>query len=151
LNYNLYGHGVVGGSEEVKLTLGQTGHLIFAEASRRLMWEVFVGARFLDRESFLTVRPNNGNIPPIPTDVGIHTTLKALGLRILRDTRPNDFYPTAGDLTKKRIWSHPIGPSHKYSRQMPYRVVADPFATGAVNGGAVSCAAAATVADNQCR
>jgi outer membrane protein assembly factor BamA len=46
--------------------------------------------------SFITVRPNNVLNFPIPPDVGLHTTLRSVGARLTRDTRPNHFYPVSG-------------------------------------------------------
>jgi hypothetical protein len=94
INYNLYGSGIFEGRE---LPLVQTGHVFRAEVLRRLWWKFFLGPRFWAGQSFLTVAPNNGNIPPLPSDLGIHTTLNAFGLRTIRDTRPNQFFPTAGE------------------------------------------------------
>lgn len=93
LNYDLYGVGIVAGKAGLKLPLEQTGHGYFAEALRRIAWGVFVGPRFLAGDSFLTVRPSGGEVPPPPPDLGINTTLRALGFRIVRDTRSNHFYP----------------------------------------------------------
>jgi hypothetical protein len=96
LYYNLYGIGFLSGQRDLKLPLDQAGQVFFIEGLRRLVWKIFVGPRFSDGSSFITVRPNNGNIPPLPPDLGLHTELRALGFKILRDTRPNHFYPTAG-------------------------------------------------------
>jgi outer membrane protein assembly factor BamA len=46
--------------------------------------------------SFITVRPNNVTNFPIPPDIGLHTTLRSVGARLTRDTRPNHFYPVNG-------------------------------------------------------
>lgn len=97
LEYNLYGIGLVAGNAGLKLPLSQTGHVFFGEVVRRIAWKIFVGPRFIDGGSFLTINPNNGEIPPLPPDVGINTTLTSLGFRVVRDTRPNHFYPTGGD------------------------------------------------------
>jgi hypothetical protein len=94
VNYNLYGSGVFDG---LKLPLVQTGEVFRAEFLRRTWWKVFVGPRFWTGDSFVTLAPKNGEIPPIPSDVGLHTVLRALGMRVIRDTRPNQFYPTAGE------------------------------------------------------
>jgi hypothetical protein len=94
VNYNLYGSGVFDG---LKLPLVQTGQVFRAEFLRRTWWKVFVGPRFWTGSSFVTLAPKNGEIPPIPSDVGLHTVLRALGMRVIRDTRPNQFYPTAGE------------------------------------------------------
>lgn len=45
-------------------------------------------------------RLNEGTTPdvPPPSDLGIDTTLRALGLRLKRETSPNQFHPTSGTL-----------------------------------------------------
>jgi len=96
LNYNLYGVGFIAGEQGLKLPLEQSGQIFFGEVLRRIKWKIFAGARFLDGSSFLTLQPSTGKIPPIPPDLGIHTNLRALGFRIVRDTRPNHFYPITG-------------------------------------------------------
>lgn len=96
LDYNLYGIGIPAGNADLKLPLEQTGHVFFVEALRRIGWKIFVGPRFADGASFLTVKPSSGTVPPVPPDVGLNTALRSLGIRVVRDTRPNHFYPTAG-------------------------------------------------------
>ena len=96
LEYNLYGVGLVEGNAGLKLPLNQTGHVFFGEVVRRIAWKIFVGPRFTDGGSVLTVNPNDGEIPPLPPDLGIDTALTSLGFRVVRDTRPNHFYPTGG-------------------------------------------------------
>ena len=46
--------------------------------------------------SFITVGPNSDSTFPIPPEVGLRTTLTALGATLTRDTSPNRFYPTSG-------------------------------------------------------
>jgi hypothetical protein len=57
-----------------------------------------VGGRFVNGSSFITLKANDGNIPPIPPDVGLHTNLRALGFEVKRDSRPNRFYPLKGSV-----------------------------------------------------
>jgi hypothetical protein len=94
VNYDLYGSGIASG---LKLPLTQSGYVFRAEVLRRLWWKVFIGPRFWNGQSFVTIAPTNSQLPPLPSDLGIHTTLRALGIRLIRDTRPNQFYPTAGE------------------------------------------------------
>ena len=96
INYNLYGIGTAAGDAGLKLPLDQTGQLFRVELLRVIKWKIFVGGRFWTGDSFVTLRPSSGETPPIPADIGLHTTLRALGLRVIRDTRPNQFFPTAG-------------------------------------------------------
>jgi Omp85 superfamily domain len=94
VNYNLYSSG---GFTELKLPLVQSGDLFRAEVLRRLWWKVFVGPRFWTGQSFTTLGLNNSEVPPALVGLGLHNTMRALGLRLIRDTRPNQFYPTAGE------------------------------------------------------
>lgn len=96
LNYDLYGLG--SGNSQAKLPLKQTGQLVFGEFLRRTSWKLFLGPRFLWGSSLVTVRPGNVATIPLPPDLGLDTTLTALGFRVDRDTRPNRFYPTEGTL-----------------------------------------------------
>jgi len=96
VNYNIYGNGA---SEGLELPLVQSGHLYRGEFLRRLWWKVFIGPRFWTGQSFVALAPDytNNNLPPLPPGYGIHNTLRALGFRMIRDTRPNQFFPTAGE------------------------------------------------------
>jgi surface antigen Omp85-like protein len=115
LNYNLYGLGA--GESQLKLPLNQTGQALFAEFLRRLGWRFFLGPRFLWGRSFITVRPSNSGTAPLPPDLGLHTTLTAVGFRLQRDTRPNRFYPTAGTLLDFTSDFFSQGLGSKYSFQ----------------------------------
>lgn len=97
VNYNLYGTGFFFGNAGAtrKVPVEQSGHAFFGEALRRLAGNVFVGPRFFDGNSVVTLKPT-GQIPALPPDLGIHTTLRSLGVHMVRDTRPNQFYPTSG-------------------------------------------------------
>jgi outer membrane protein assembly factor BamA len=92
INYNIYGSGI---AEGLKLPLQQTGKAMFIEFLRRVGWKFFLGPRFLTGNSLITLNPNNSSVP-IPPDIGLHTTLTSLGVRLTRDTSPNRFYPTSG-------------------------------------------------------
>jgi hypothetical protein len=118
LNYDLYGIGIVAGNAGLKLPLQQTGHGYFGEALRRIAWGIFVGPRFLAGDSFLTVRPSSGEVPPPPPDLGIHTTLRALGLRVVRDTRSNHFYPLTGSKVEftADFFAEALGSKYSFQR-----------------------------------
>jgi hypothetical protein len=92
-NYNIYSNEIAPG---LKLPLNQTGEAFFGEFLRRLFWKFFAGPRIISGNSFITVRPNNVTNFPIPSDIGLHTTLTAIGAKLTRDTRPNHFYPLSG-------------------------------------------------------
>ena len=94
LNYNLYGLG--SGDSQQKLPLNQTGQAFFGEFLRRIGRKFFLGPRFFSGNSLITQRPFESVTSPLPPDLGLKTTLTALGVRLNRDTRPNRFYPTTG-------------------------------------------------------
>jgi len=96
LDYNLYGVGFVNGNAGLKLPLEQSGQLFFIKLLRNIGWDIYVGGRFIDGSSFITLKPTSGKLPPIPPDVGLHTNLRALGMEVWRDSRPNRFYPLKG-------------------------------------------------------
>jgi outer membrane protein assembly factor BamA len=93
INYDLYGSGVFTG---LKLPLKQTGQLFLGEFQRRIGWKFFLGPRFLTGHSILALRPGSDSTIPLPPDLGLHTTLTAIGVRLTRDTSLNRFYPTSG-------------------------------------------------------
>ena len=97
LNYDLYGSGVFTG---LKLPLKQTGQLFHGEFLRRVGWKFFLGPRFSTGSSRLTLRASGGDQQPPPPDLGIDTTLTAIGATLTRDTSPNRFYPTSGTYFK---------------------------------------------------
>jgi len=132
LNYNLYGIGLVAGNAGLKLPLEQTGHGFFGEVVRRVGWKIFVGPRFWDGDSFLTLRPNSGKTPPLPSDLGIHTTLRALGIRVVRDTRPDHFYPVTGSKVEftADFFSEALGSKYTFQR---YKFNYDKFVSLAKN------------------
>lgn len=113
LNYDLYGLG--SGNSQAKLPLKQTGQLVFGEFLRRTWWKLFLGPRFLWGSSFVTVRPSNVGTIPLPPDLGLDTTLTALGFRVDRDTRPNRFYPTEGTILDFTADFYSQGLGSKYS------------------------------------
>jgi hypothetical protein len=100
IDYNLYGVGTAAGNSTLKIPLDQAGHVYFGEALRRIPLQFFIGPRFWTGDSVVTVRPSNGETAVPPSDLGLHTTLRAFGFRLVRDTRPNHFYPTKGMFTQ---------------------------------------------------
>ena len=124
LNYDLYGLGVSAGNAGRKLPLEQTGQVFRGEVLRRMGWDFFLGVRLWTGSSVISTRLNDGiasDVPP-PPDLGIHTTLRALGLRLNRETSPNRFYPTSGTLLDftSDFFSQALG--SKYSFQA-YRFI----------------------------
>lgn len=92
INYDLYGSGLFTG---FRLPLKQTGEGFLGEFLRRIGWKFFLGPRFLTGRSLLTLNATGSPVPP-PPDIGLHTTLTAIGARLTRDTTLNHFYPTNG-------------------------------------------------------
>jgi Omp85 superfamily domain len=121
VNYDIYGTGVVAG---LKLPLNQTGQAFFGEFLRRVVWKFFAGPRFSTGNSFITFRPVSNF--PIPPDLGIHTTLTAIGARLTRDTSPNRFYPTSGTYFNFTADFYSQALSSKYSFQS-YRTTFDKY------------------------
>jgi len=124
LNYDLYGLGVSAGNAGRKLPLEQTGQVFRGEVLRRMGWDFFLGVRLWTGSSVISTRLSDGiasDVPP-PPDLGIHTTLRALGLRLNRETSPNRFYPTSGTLLDftSDFFSQALG--SKYSFQA-YRFI----------------------------
>lgn len=117
IDYNLYGVGYANGSKGLKLPLEQMGSIFFIDFLRKIVWDTYVGVRFVDGESFITLKPTSGEIPAIPPDVGVHTNLRALGFEVVRDSRPNRFYPLKGSLTDFTGDFFATGIGSKYSFQ----------------------------------
>jgi hypothetical protein len=115
LNYNLYGLG--SGDPQPRLPLKQDGQAVFAELLRRTAWQFFVGPRFVWGSSLITIRSDSARSVPLPSDIGLRTTLTALGFRVNRDTRPNRFYPTGGMLIDFTSDFFSQGLGSKYSFQ----------------------------------
>jgi Omp85 superfamily domain len=132
VDYNLYGIGTPAGDANLKIPLDQTGQLYFGEALRRIPWQFFVGPRFWSGDSVVTVRPTTKETSAPPPDLGLDTTLRALGFRIVRDTRPDHFYPTTGMLTQftSDFFAKALG--SKYTFQS-YRFTFNKYGTVAKN------------------
>ena len=128
LNYDLYGVGIDAGKAGIKLPLNQTGQFFFADFSRRVGWKFFLGARVFMGESTITVRPSDGSTIPPPPDVGLRTSLRSLGFRLQRDTRPNRFYPTTGTFLDFTADFFSQGLGSKYSYQS-YKFTFNKFAS----------------------
>lgn len=134
LNYNLYGVGFDAGSAGLKLPLEQAGHVFFGLALRRIMWDFFIGPRFWTGDSVVNVRPTSQQTPAPspPPDIGLHTTLRAVGIHVSRDTRPNRFYPTKGMLFEDTSDFFAKSLGSKYSFQS-YRLTFNKYGTPKTN------------------
>ncbi len=93
INYDLYG---VGSYSGFTLPLRQEGYAFLGEALRSIGKKFFLGPRFITGHSTITLEPGGFSPVPIPPDVGLQTTLTAIGVRLTRDTSQNRFYPTNG-------------------------------------------------------
>ena len=99
LNYDLYGVGLIASNAGLKLPLSQSGQVLRAEALRQVGWDFFLGLRFWTGSSDIVKRPtSDASTVTDPPDLRLHTTLRALGLRLNRETTTNRFYPTSGTL-----------------------------------------------------
>jgi hypothetical protein len=100
LNYDLYGVGLAAGNAGHKLPLEQSGQVFRSEVLRRVGWNLFLGLRFWTGSSKIVVRSASSTQsgPEPPPDIGFDTALRALGVRLNRETTPNRFYPTSGTL-----------------------------------------------------
>jgi hypothetical protein len=127
LDYDLYGPGFINGNLGLKLPLVQTGEVFFIKLLRNVGWNIYVGPRFFTGDSFITLNPGNGNLPPIPPDVGFSTNLRSLGFEVSRDSRKNRFYPVQGSVLDFTVdfFADTIG--SKYSFQ-PYRFTFNKYA-----------------------
>jgi hypothetical protein len=117
INYDLYGVGYLNGNSSVKLPLKQAGQIFFVEFLRDIHWKIFVGPRFVNGDSFITVNTTNGPASKIPPDVGLTTNLRAVGFRVVRDSRINRFYSTQGMLVDFTADFFSQGLGSKYSFQ----------------------------------
>jgi len=100
INYDLYGVGYANGSKDLKLPLVQTGQIFLIEFMRNVGLKFFVGPRFINGSSLITINSTatSGETPPLPPDAGLQTNLRAIGFEVLRDSRPNRFFPVRGML-----------------------------------------------------
>jgi hypothetical protein len=99
LDYHYYGTGTAAGDAGRRLAIQQGGGVFFGEVLRRLKWRFFLGPRIWIGHSDLTpnLSKSESGHPDIP-GLALNVTPHAGGVRLLRDTRPNRFYPTAGTL-----------------------------------------------------
>jgi hypothetical protein len=114
VDYNIYG---TGRASDIKLPLQQTGEAFFAEFLRVIGWRFYLGPRFFTGHSIVTLNPTNVTAVPIPPGLGLHTTLRAAGAILTRDTTSNRFYPTNGSFFSftSDLFSQGLG--SKYSFQ----------------------------------
>jgi Omp85 superfamily domain len=98
LNYDVYGPGLFS-VPQAKLPLEQTGQVFRGEFLRRIWWDFFLGLRFFDGSSIISLKTSSPDTAVLPPGLGLHTGLRAIGFRLQRDTRPNHYYPISGTLT----------------------------------------------------
>jgi hypothetical protein len=95
VNYTLFGEGFFGADPGAKLPISQTGRVFFGEPMRNVGHKIFIGPRVWIGTSTVTLRNNGENVLNLP-DIGLHTKLVSLGAVVVRDTRPDRFYPLTG-------------------------------------------------------
>ena len=98
VDYKLYGLGYINGSTQPGLPLQQTGQLFFVEFLRNIGWKIFLGPRFIDGDSLITISSPSRPGVIVPPSVGLQTNLTSIGFRTIRDSRTNRFYPIDGML-----------------------------------------------------
>jgi hypothetical protein len=99
LNYNFYGTGSAAGNAGRKFGLNQTMNGVFAQGTRRLFGQFFIGPRLLWGTSKLAAQHFGEQHPELPP-LGVGFNLRALGIKIERDTAANRFYPVDGTSTQ---------------------------------------------------
>src|SRR5208282_3481974 len=79
-------------------------------------WNFFLGPRFFNGDSVLTLKTTNVEGIAVPPDLGLHDTLRSIGFRLQRDTRPNHFYPISGTFTDftTDFFSEALGSKYSY-------------------------------------
>jgi hypothetical protein len=97
LNYNFYGTGSVAGDAGRRLAITQTGKVFFGEGLRRLGWKFYLGPRVWVGHSEIApdLSKSDTDHPNVP-ELYLLTDVKAFGVRLQRDSRPNRFYATSG-------------------------------------------------------
>lgn len=117
VDYKLYGLGYINGSTQPGLPLQQTGQLFFVEFLRNIGWKIFLGPRFIDGDSLITISSPSRPGVIVPPSVGLQTNLTSIGFRTIRDSRTNRFYPTDGMLVVFTADFFSEGLGSKYSFQ----------------------------------
>lgn len=117
LNYDFYGTGTAAGDAGQKFGLHHTADAFSGEVLRRTFWQVFVGPRVW----FATTRLEpqrageaNPELPPLGADL----SMRSLGFKIERDTRPNRFYPESGTLVEfgSDFFAKALGGTYTFQR-----------------------------------
>ena len=80
LDYNLYGVGFAAGNAGFKVPLDQAGQIFFAEALRRIKWQIFIGPRLWTGDSVVTLRPSTQPEPAPPPDLWAAYNIALIGL-----------------------------------------------------------------------
>jgi hypothetical protein len=98
-NYNFFGIGSDAGQAGASIPLAQRSRAFLIEPKIRILPHTYLGPRYhliLNRTSLNENRDPDALPVPLPEDLRFDTA--ALGLRALRDTSDNPFYPTIGSL-----------------------------------------------------
>ena len=97
LDYDFYGTGTAAGNAGRSFGLNQVGDVYFGSALRRVFWQFFLGPRFWFGNSSLAPQHLHENLPNLPP-LHVNFVMRAIGLKLERDTTPNRFYPTKGSM-----------------------------------------------------
>ena len=95
LDYNFYGTGTAAGNAGRSFGLNQVGDIFFGSALRRLFYQFFFGPRFWFGNSTLAPQHLHEDFPNLPP-LHVSFIMRAIGLKVERDTTPNRFYPVKG-------------------------------------------------------
>lgn len=114
--YEYFGIGRLPDRPAVSTTIRQTGRMIFAEFMRNVGKDIFVGARYQYRR--LTAHLGDKTTPggfEIPA-IDLLSTTAAIGFRVERDLRDNEFYPTKGSVFSFQgdFFGKPLGSVRTY-------------------------------------
>ncbi|HTH51198.1 MAG TPA: BamA/TamA family outer membrane protein [Pyrinomonadaceae bacterium] len=114
--YEYFGIGRVPGQPAVSREIRQTGRFVFGEFMRNVWKDVFIGPRYQYRRLTANLgdstTPGGFVIPPID----LVSTTAAIGFRVERDMRDNEFYPTKGSVfsVKADFFGKAIGSNRTY-------------------------------------
>ncbi len=98
-NYKFFGVGSDAGQAGASIPLAQSSRAFLIEPKIRILPHTYIGPRYhhIANRTSLNEGKDPGTLPiPLPEDLRFDTA--ALGLRALRDTSDNPFYPTVGSL-----------------------------------------------------
>jgi hypothetical protein len=125
LNYNFYGTGTAAGNLGLSFGINQVGDVFFGSALRRIFYQFFIGPRFWFGNSTLAPQHLHEDFPNLPP-LHVGFVMRAIGLKVERDTTPNRFYPLKGSMINfsADFFSQDIGGTFSFQT---YRFAYDKF------------------------